>query len=166
MTATADFMNAEATAPALAPVRIADGGRMLVRAAQRFCGAALVIAALGLWVAPGASWENDLMLFKLILSITAGLAGLGLMQSSAKPRTPEIEIDTIRREVRLVRVVRDGKNVVLQRCGFSELSRAERDGVHVRLWDSNDVLLAEVSLADQNSMTSLMAGLRAAGKIA
>ena len=166
MNATVDFMNAPATAPAVAPVRIADGGRMLVRAAQRFSGAALLIAALGLWLAPGASWENDLMLFKLILSITAGLAGLGLMQSSAKPRTPEIEIDTIRREVRLVRVVRDGKNVVLQRCGFSELSRAEREGVHVRLWDSNNVLLAEVSLADQNSMTSLMAGLRAAGKIA
>lgn len=166
MTATADFMNADATAPALEPVRIADGGRMVVRAAQRLTGAALVIAALGLWLAPGASWENDLMLFKLILSITAGLAGLGLMQSSAKPNRPQIEIDTIRREVRLVRVVRDGKKLILQRCGFSELSRAEQKGHYVRLWDSNNILLAEVSLADQNTMTGLMAGLRAAGKIA
>ncbi|MGJ8616760.1 MAG: hypothetical protein ACSHWS_07940 [Sulfitobacter sp.] len=166
MTATVDFMNAEAAAPTIAPVRIADGGRMLVRAAQRLTGAALVLAALGLWMAPGAGWENDVMLFKLILSITAGLAGLGLLQSSATPKKPEIEIDTIRREVRLVRVVGEGKNVVLQRCAFSDLARAERDGMHVRLWDSSNTLLAEVSLADRTAMTSLMAGLHAAGKIA
>lgn len=166
MTAASDFMNADTTAPALAPVRAADGGRMLVRAAQRLTGVALVIAALGLWLAPGASWENDVMLFKLILSLTAGLAGLGLMQSSATPNTPEIEIDTIRREVRLVRLVKDGKNIVLHRCAFSELARAEQDGVHVRLWDKTNALLAEVSLTDRTAMISLMSGLRAAGKLA
>lgn len=164
MTATAEFMNA--TNSALAPVRIAGGGRMVVRAAQRLTGVALIIAALGLWLAPGASWENDVMLFKLILSLTAGLAGLGLMQSSAKPNTPEIEIDIIRREVRLVRLVKDGKNIVLQRCAFTDLARAERDGVHVRLWDAKNALLAEVSLTERTAMTSLMSGLRAAGKLA
>ncbi|MGC1495107.1 MAG: hypothetical protein WA790_04810 [Sulfitobacter sp.] len=165
MTATAEFMNVDAAAPALQPVRIVGGGRMLVRAAQRLMGVALIIAALGLWLAPGASWESDVMLFKLILSITAGLAGLGLMQSSATPQAPEVEIDTIRREVRLVRRAKDGHSDVLQRCAFAELGRVEREGAHVRLWDSSNTFLAEVSLSDRSAMSSLVSGLRDAGKL-
>ncbi len=166
MTATAEFISPDANAPTVAPVRMANGARMVVRAAQRLIGAALILAALVLWLAPGASWESDVMLFKLILSITGGLAGLGLLQSSATPKTPEIQIDTIRREVRLVRVLGDDKSVVVQRCAFSELARAERDGTNVRFWDSNDVLLAEVTMTDRAEMKSLMSGLKAAGKIA
>lgn len=166
MTATADIVYGDPIAPTLAPVRIADGGRMLVRAAQRLSGVALVVAALGLWIAPGSSWESEIMLFKLILSITAVLAGFGLMQSSAKPNTPEVKIDLIRREVRLVRVLKGGPEEVLQRCAFADLARAERDGMHVRLWNHNDVLLAEVSLPDRAAMASLVSGLRASGKLA
>ena len=87
------------------------------------------------------------------------------MQSSAKPNTPKIEIDTIRREVRLVRPVAEGKNIVLKRCGFADLARAEWEGVKVRLWDKNNAPLAEVTLNDRNVMTSLVSGLRAAGKL-
>ncbi len=87
-------------------------------------------------------------------------------ESLLRRRLAPSRIRGFRREVRLVRVGGHGKTVVLQRCGFSELARAERDGVHVRLWDSNNVFLAEVSLADRTVMTSLMAGLRAAGKVA
>jgi hypothetical protein len=166
MTATADIVHADPIAPTVAPVRIADGARMLVRAAQRLSGVALVLAALGLWLAPGSSFESDIMLFKLILSITAVLAGIALMQSSATPNTPEVEIDLIRREVRLVRFIKEGANDVLQRCAFADLARAERDGMHVRLWGQNDALLAEVSLSDRTEMTSLVSGLRAAGKLA
>lgn len=163
MTTVSDFMSNDTDARL--PVRIADGGRMLVRVTQRLSGVALLLAAAGLWFAPGAAWESDIMLFKLILSLTAGLAGVGLMQSSTTPNTPEIEIDTIRRQVRLVRFVKGGENQVLQSCAFADLARAERDGMNVRMWDSNNVFLAEVLLADRTEITSLMSGLRAAGKI-
>lgn len=164
MTTVADSITTDTDAHV--PMRIADGGRMLVCAAQRLAGAALLLAALGLWLAPGAAWENDVMLFKLILSLTAVIAGLGLMQSPATPNTPAIEIDTVRREVRLVRFVKGGANHVLHRCAFADLNRAERDGMHVRMWDSENVLLAEVSVVDRTEMTSLMSCLRAARKIA
>ena len=163
MSVSVEFMNADTTT--IAPVRIAEGGPMLIRATQRLTGVALVFAAFALWLAPGAAWESDVMLFKLILSLTAALAGLGLMQSSAKPNTPKIEIDTIRREVRLVRPVAEGKNIVLKRCGFADLARAEWEGVKMRLWDKNNAPLAEVTLNDRNVMTSLVSGLRAAGKL-
>lgn len=168
MTTVADFLTKDTDAHV--PVRSADGGRMLVCAAQRLSGVALLLAAMGLWFAPGAAWESDVMLFKLILSLTAVLAGLGLMQSSATPNIPEVEpeveIDTIRREVRFVRHVNGGENHVLRRCGFTDLGRVERDGMHLRMWDSNNVLLVNVSLTDHTKMISLMSGLRAAGKIA
>ena len=106
MTATSEFMNIQA--PTLEPARMVDGGRMIIRSAQRLIGAALTLAAIGIWIAPGASWESDVMLFKLILSLTAVIAGLGLMGASTAPRAPEIQIDTIRREVRLVRRQRGG----------------------------------------------------------
>ncbi|MCX7560093.1 hypothetical protein OS190_10985 [Sulfitobacter sp. F26204] len=164
MTATAEFMNP--TPPAAEPVRMVDGGRMIVRGAQRLVGVSLTIAALALWMVPGSSWENDVMLFKLILSLTAVIAGLGLVSSSAKPRTPEVEIDTIRREVRLVRRQRGVVPEVLQSCGFAQLARAEHEGSVVRLWDHAGKFLAEVSLTDRSALSSLVAGLRDAGKLA
>ncbi|WP_281992282.1 hypothetical protein [Sulfitobacter geojensis] len=164
MTASAEFMN---TRPdAIEPVRMAGGGRMIVRGAQRLLGVSMTLAALGLWLAPGASWESDVMLFKLILSLTAVIAGLGLMGASTAPRAPEIQIDTIRREVRLVRRQRGGADQVLQSCGFAKLSRAEQDGNSVFLWDQAGLFLAEVSLTDRKALSSLVAGLRDVGKLA
>jgi hypothetical protein len=163
MTSTADFM--DATALAVEPARMADGGRMIVRGAQRLVGVSLTIAALGLWLAPGSSWESDVMLFKLILSITAVIAGLGLVSASSTPRAPEVEIDTIRREVRLVRRQRGVAPVVLQSCAFSKLARAEHEGTNVRLWDESGAFLAEVSLTDRAALTSLVAGLSDEAKL-
>ncbi|OAN94511.1 hypothetical protein A8B74_02490 [Sulfitobacter geojensis] len=145
---------------------MAGGGRMIVRGAQRLLGVSMTLAALGLWLAPGASWESDVMLFKLILSLTAVIAGLGLMGASTAPRAPEIQIDTIRREVRLVRRQRGGADQVLQSCGFAKLSRAEQDGNSVFLWDQAGLFLAEVSLTDRKALSSLVAGLRDVGKLA
>jgi hypothetical protein len=163
MSVSVEFMNADTTT--IAPVRIAEGGPMLIRATQRLTGVALVFAAFALWLAPGAAWESDVMLFKLILSLTAVIAGLGLVSSSSTPRAPEVEIDTIRREVRLVRRQRGAAAQVLQSCGFGKLARAEHEGNTVRLWDQAGTFLAEVSLTDRKALSSLVAGLQDAGKL-
>lgn len=164
MTATAEFIKDRA--PVIEPVRVADGARMIVRGIQRLLGVSLTLAALAIWLMPGASWESDLMLFKLILSLTAVIAGLGLVGASAAPKAPEIEIDTIRREVRVVRRLRGAPADVLQTCSFGDLSRAEHVGNIVRLWDAAGTLLAEASLTDRETLSSLLAGLRDAGKLA
>lgn len=164
MTIAADFANARPQA--IEPARMADGGRMIARGAQRLVGVSLTLAALGLWLAPGSSWESDVMLFKLILSLTAIIAGLGLISQGASPRAPEVEVDTIRREVRLVRRQRGMEDQVLQSSSFADLAHAEHEGTNVRLWDPAGRFLAEVSLTDRNALTSLVAGLRDAGKLA
>ena len=163
MMSTAEFMNIKAATAE--PVRMADGGRMIMRGTQRLFGVSLALAAVGLWLAPGASWENDVMLFKLILSVMAVLAGFGLLQASIKPKSVEVEIDTIRREVRLTRPASDGSSALLERCAFADLARAERDDNRIRLWGPSNKLLAEVTMTDRAVLCSLVVGLRDAGKL-
>jgi hypothetical protein len=163
MTASADFM--DAGNPVIEPIVTTDGSRMVLRILQRLVGFSLALAAAALWIAPGANWEADVMLFKLILSITSIVAGLGLMHASARPAAPEIEIDTIRREVRLVRRSRVDGDTVLSRSSFTELGKAELDGPNIRLWDAQMTLIAEVTLYDQDARRSLVGGLRDEGKL-
>lgn len=137
---------------------------MIVRAAQRLMGTALAMAALGLWFGPGASWEADVMLFKLILSVTAALAAIGLLLASSAPKPPEVEFDLIRREVRLMRNAGRRNAVILQRCAFADLSGVEWDGPHLRLWDAERRLLAEAMIDDRSALGSLINALRDAGK--
>ena len=164
MMSTAEFMNVKAAAAN--PVRMADGGRMVVRGAQRLLGVSLALAAVGLWMAPGSSWESDVLLFKLILSLMAILAGAGLLQASAKPKSIEVEIDTIRREVRLMRPAPDGSAALIERCAFADLTRAERNDTLVRLWGPRNTLLAEVNMSDRAVLHTLVSGLRDTGKLA
>ncbi|WP_300029361.1 hypothetical protein [uncultured Roseobacter sp.] len=162
MTSAADPTAFKAIAPQ--PARTLDGGRMLLRGALGVIGAALVLTAVGLWVAPGADRSQDLMLIKLLVSVIGGMAGIAFLQSAVRPRAPRVEIDTIRHEVRLVRVTgRD--RWVLERCSFADLTRVENCGAHVQLWGANDTLLAEVAASDRVAHRALVTALRVAGKL-
>jgi hypothetical protein len=169
MTMTADFTDtsrkATVSSVAAMPLRIADTGHMIIRGAQRVAGAALVIAALGLWLVPGSSMESDVVLLKLILTLTAALAGLGLMQASVVQSEMQVEVDTIRREVRMVRRQRNATGTVVQTAPFSELGGAEIDGAMIRIWDQSGLLLAEVAPLERKAFSSLVAGLRDEGKL-
>lgn len=144
--------------------RAIDGGQKALRIIQSVVGVTLFLGALGLWFAPGANWSGDLMLFKLLISAVSGMAGLALLQGHARNPAPNVEIDTIRHEVRLVRT--KGKDRwVLDRCKFAELSRVVDTGAHLQLWGKQNALLAEVAAADRVSHRSLTTALRVAGKL-
>lgn len=167
MTTTSDYI-AEAsprgTATLSAPVRSMDAGRALGRMAQRVTGAALILAAAGLWLAPGSSWAAEILLVKLVLSLVAGCVGLALIQNWTTPDAPEVEIDLVRRHVRLVR--RAGAQLmVLHECSFAELGHVEKTKNTVTLWDAHGDLLAEVAPVDRGVLKALVAGLRDAGKL-
>lgn len=162
MTSTVDPVNFETIAPQ--PVRTVDGSRMILRGVQGVVGAALILTALGLWLAPGASWDHELMLFKLLASAVGGMAGIALLQGFVRPAAPKVEVDTIRHEVRLVRT-RGKDRFVLDRCAFKELTAVENTGTYVKLWGRNDALLAEVAASDRVAHRSLVTALRVAGKL-
>ncbi len=146
------------------PVRMLDGQRMLMRALFAIVGVAMLLTAGGLWLAPGASWAPDMLAMKL--AVTLGFAGIGLalLQSSAKPAPPKVEIDTIQHEVRLVRT-RGRDRYILDRCKFKDLTLVENSGTHVQLWGKNNTLIAEVAASDRLSHRSLVTALRVAGKL-
>ncbi|MFT6673932.1 MAG: hypothetical protein ACJAVM_000103 [Sulfitobacter sp.] len=164
MTATAGFQYpVNATTTSELPV---DEDCVIQRGVQRLAGVSLMMAAAGLWVLPGSNLETEVMLFKLGLSVTGALAGAGLMQASSNARKPVVEIDTIRREVRLMHPDRNTSGKVLKRCKFDHLARAAREGNIVRLWDENNVLLVEMTLNSRQALSSLVGALRDVGKLA
>ena len=141
-----------------------SGERWLTRSAQRLGGIALVLAAIGLWIAPGAGMDADVALFKLGVAVALGFAGLAVMQAGRAQPAVAFEIDTLRREVRLVRG--NGRNrSVVSRISIADLGPAEVHGQMARLWTVDGALVAEVAMSDPDLRRSLMGALRDAGKL-
>tara|TARA_R110000764_G_scaffold40267_1_gene89996 strand:+ start:130 stop:633 length:504 start_codon:yes stop_codon:yes gene_type:complete len=167
MTTTSDYItDGPGRNPAVfgVSVRALDAGRTLGRFARRVTGAGLILAAAGLWLAPGSSWAAEILLIKLVLSLVAGGVGLALVQTGGAPDTPQVEIDLVRRRVRVVGRT-GGKDVVLHDCSFADLGRVEKTSNTLVLWDAHGNLLAEVAPADRRALKALVSGLRDAGKL-
>lgn len=163
VTETEAWSKGECGAVKLNPVRLVDGARSVLRTIQRFCGAVLVLAALGLWVTPGANWAMDVALFKLALSLAMGFSGLALWQLGTACQHFEIELDTDQGEVRLMQMIH-GRMRAVVRCRFNELGRIEQDGDVLRLWDGNGNYIAEVELCEARTRAKLLEAFRHAGQ--
>ncbi|AXI47058.1 hypothetical protein C1J03_14145 [Sulfitobacter sp. SK012] len=137
----------------------------VVRGLQRGVALGLVVLALTFWLAPGASWESDIMLFKLALSATAALAGGIIFYASRNPAIPTAEVDVDASEVRMMHVPRFGQPALIERIRFCDLGRAiQRDG-QIRLRSSEGETLAELCAQHANVRSSLIPALRNVGKL-
>lgn len=135
-------------------LKVRDGARDAVRFAQRFGGVALSFAALGLLLLPFGGTSTAEVLTKLMVALVLGFIGAALWQSGSPVPTPELEIDMVRREVRLVRWMQD-RRAVVKRRRFADLERADFEGDTVQLWEKDNNLLAEVSVRDEMGLRSL-----------
>lgn len=68
----------------------------------RLGGAALVLAAAGLWLAPGVAADAELALMKLGASLFLAALGVVLLLAGRRSGVDEVQIDTIQREIRIV----------------------------------------------------------------
>jgi len=162
MTVTSDFMTS-------GQIRLSTGGtvsgtRSILRLMQRLVGVSLLMASSGLWLAPGANWNNEVMLMKMALSAISLLVGVWLILSGQKPAAPEIQIDTVRRVVRLVRPGPLGADLLLQKCRFSDLSKVKREDRVLRFWDEKGDFIADVYIGHQSVMDILISGLLDSGQ--
>lgn len=164
MTALSDFRDFQA--PNM-PARTVDGARWLARGFAQFVGVVLVLVAFGLWLLPNTQWEADLTLMKLGISLFVGFAGLALLDAGRAQRMVEVQIDTTKGEVRLVRSAKRQPSAqeVISRARFEDLGPAEHRGEMVHLWAGDGGLVAEVALSDPGTRTELLNALRAAGKL-
>ena len=161
MTVITDILR---TTPMAETPDLVDGQRWLVRSAQRMAGMILIMSSAGLWVLPGSVWSVEILATKFALTILFGVVGLAVLQSGRAQPVVQVEIDTVRREVRLVQGKWQRRTVV-NRTPMADLGPAEQHGTMVRLWAMDGSLVAEVMVTDPEARRSLTGALRDAGKL-
>jgi hypothetical protein len=145
---------------------VLNGSRFVARFACKLGAVSLGLAAVLLWVAPGAAWESDVMLFKLVLSVGAVYLAIALLQMGKPVAQPSVEVDIARGELRLIREENGSLPVILERCAFADLQAVDLCGSHITFWANGGRLLAEISLSNANAHAALLARLRGLGKLA
>jgi hypothetical protein len=157
MTATSEFLSSgskhgTATASNDAISGGYDDGSAIMRTSMRVLGAGCVLAAFALWVAPGAMWDAEVLLMKLVMSLICALSGLALMQMFPAPDKSEIQFDAIRREVRIV----DGdKAKTILRRSYDSLGGAKVTSNVVTLWDIDGSELASFPIENDDTRRAL-----------
>lgn len=126
------------------PSNLFEGARSVWALAQRGAGAVFVLAALGLWVLPGA-WSDTDALLKLAVSLTLGFSGLAMWQLGGKSHKLEIELDTETYEFSLS-VMLMGKSIPLLTCNLTDLDHVEHRGSSLRFWNTQGQMIAEVEM--------------------
>lgn len=164
MTLTADH-SFPRTATIGVPYKL-NGNRMLMRGLLRGGAITAAFIAIMVWFAPGATWESDVMLFKLGLSIASVFVSAAFWQASLPQMSPVVEIDTDNTELRLVRNDDLSHGRIIERCSFDALERVELNGYQIAFWAPNGRLLAEITLSNAIAHSKLMVALRHAGKLA
>jgi len=151
--------------PVTGVVHVLDASRMLLRMALRFATLCSVLVAVFIWLAPGATWESEVMLFKLALSVASGLVAVACWQAAAPPLPPTVEVDVAAGEVRLVREGAPAATRLVKRCAFADLQVVELKGRNIAFWEKGGHLLAEITLSNATAHVVLLRALRTAGKL-
>ena len=163
MTVTADQQfNA---APAKGIPYVLNGSRFAMRFAFKMGTLTFGLVAVLVWLAPGASWESDIMLFKMAITIVATFCAALMWQSSLPVDAPGVEVDVATGEVRVVRENVTGPERVIERCAFADLHAVDVRGKHITFWGQRERFLAEISLTDAGARKALLAALKSLGKI-
>jgi hypothetical protein len=99
---------------------------LLMQGSSWLLGSLLVVAALGLWFAPGAMMTEELVGMRIGLTAILASVGTFLLWFSSRGTLAEVQIDTTRGEVREVVRNRAGKPSLLGAYGFDAIG-----GVHL-----------------------------------
>ena len=138
----------------------------MMRLAMRIGAVTFAIVVLLVWFAPGATWDNEIILFKLALSVISGLTAVAMWKRSLPTVRPTVEVDIAKMEVRVMRREGDALPRVIESCRFADLETVDLQGRHIVLWAKGKRLLADITLSNATAHASLLAALRDQGKLA
>ncbi len=124
-----------------------------------FLGVVLCVAALGLWLVPGASFDPALMLMKLGLSIVFLIAGSLCLMLARRDTHPEVELDANRGILRILeRNARGGVESSVE-VSYDDLSEVDfRDGMLIAR-DHHGRAVVEMPVENAGDLDEIRAAL-------
>lgn len=138
------------------PVRLGyDGDTAVISGIFRLAGSALVLAAPGLWLIPGSSFEADLALMKLWSSVFFAFCGIALLMRNKLSVPPDVIFDPIRRELRVEKTVVRARPQTLLRRRYESLGRAVISPREIELWDVDGSVLMRLPIPDAETRCAL-----------
>ncbi len=88
-------------------------GEAITEWALTFLGIVLLLSAFGQWILPGSIYGGDMIAMKLMLTAVLGVGGGLILSMSARGFRPEVQVDSVRQEIRFVSRNPRGRGEVL-----------------------------------------------------
>ncbi len=149
-----DFDQAKALRESLkTPASVNRGGRI-------FLGSVLCISALGLWLVPVDAGDAAMQLIKLLVSVV--MLALGMMfifSINRRAELPEIQIDTLKRELRVIKRDHANNPFVEAFHAFENMAEINLKGHHLSARDADGQVIVSVPLRDKATARALQAAL-------
>lgn len=124
-----------------------------------FAGVVLCVAALGLWLVPGASFDPALMLIKLGLSIFFMIGGSICLSASRRDTHPEVELNPRRGILRIIERNARGRIESSVDVSYDDLSEVDfRDGMLIAR-DHHGQLVVEMPVENVGDLDEIRAAL-------
>lgn len=134
-------------------------GHATSAAISTFFGVVLCVAALGLWLVPGASFDPSLMLVKLGLSIFLMIGGSMFLAASRRDTHPEVHLDSRRGLLRVVERNQRGRVEDSFEIAYDDLSEIDfREGMLIAR-DHHGRSVVEVPVEDAGDLDEIRAAL-------
>ena len=106
----------------LRPADMAErAGEAITEYALTFLGIVLLLSAFGQWILPGSIYGGDMIAMKLMLTAVLGVAGGLILSMSARGFRPEVQVDSVRQEIRFVSRNPRGRGEVLATIEISRI---------------------------------------------
>lgn len=130
------------------------------RSGRVFLGSALIMSAIGLWLVPVTEGDAAMKLIKLLLSTVLLLLGAMFIFSISRSKDlPEIQIDTVVRELRIVKRDEAGTQYIHARHPLESLSEVNLINQMFIARDADGRLVASVPLSNRKAEAALRSAL-------
>lgn len=126
------------------------------RGGRVFFGSVLIISALGLWLVPTAGADAALQMMKLLMSVIMICLGvMFLMSIDRGSEKPEIQIDTQKRELRILRLDKNCRSFVSDRYALNDLGKVMLKSKRLTALDAAGKLLFQVPVSSSETEQAL-----------
>lgn len=109
-------------------------------------GTAAIFACVGMWVIPGSTFSVELLPLKLTVSVFLFLLGCFFVQIGRAASRAEVQVDIVRREVRVMERADGEPGALIAIWPFVELGAVEVMGGRFRVTDRAGSTLADLRI--------------------